>query len=357
MDPALATAFPTARLGLGEGVIVTVPAGDGVLDSAFLSGALGAAEDWRHGSVRVVNATRIGAEHGLSGRIHRVTAFTESGGSRTFIVKQETAAAVERELLFRSECGELLRGCIPGLLFGVADAIAERGVLGLEDVAPATQGDVLHGCRADEADAVVRLLARLHSGSWKVADVHALGLPRWKARPMEHDRWRDRLTRASERFPDALAASVSSRIGDLPERVVDAGNRLGSGPVSWIHVDAHLDNILFRPDGSAVLLDGCNAAIGSPVVDVARFLIEGVVTPLQPERLASLLSVYVEELRKRGVTGVGSSEVESGFALALLPLLQAAVGWAGREDLELSGRPAAICESFLRSVCAWAFLW
>ena len=336
---------------------MTVPSGDGVLDSEFLSRALGAAEDWRYGSVRVVNATRIGAEHGLSGRIHRVTAFTERGGSLSFIVKQETAAAVERELLFRSECGEFLRGCIPGLLFGVADAVAERGVLVLEDVAPATQGDVLHGCTADEADAVVRLLARLHSGSWKVAGGHAPGLPRWKARPMEHDRWRDRLTRASERFPDALEPSVSSRIRDLPERVADAGERLGSGPVSWIHVDAHLDNTLFRPDGSAVLLDWCNAAIGPPVVDVARFLTEGVLTPLQPERLASLLSVYVEELRKRGVTGVGSSEVERGFALALLPLLQAAVGWAGREDLELSGRPAALCESFLRSVCAWALLW
>ena len=333
---------------------MTVPAGDDVLDSVFLSGALGAAEDWQYGSVRVVSATRIGTEHGLSGRIHRVTACTERGGSLSFIVKQESAAAVERELLFRSECGELLRGCIPHLLCGVADAVAERGVLVLEDVAPATQGDVLHGCSADEADAVVRLLARLHSGSWTVAGVHASGLPRWSARPMEHDRWRDRLTRASERFPDALAPSVSSRIGDLPERVADAGERLGSGPVSWIHVDAHLDNTLFRPDGSAVLLDWCNAAIGPPAVDVARFLTEGVLAPLQSERAATLLSLYVEELRNRGVTGVGSREVEKGFALALLPLLQAAVGWAGRKDLELRGRSAALCESFLRSVCAWA---
>jgi thiamine kinase-like enzyme len=334
---------------------VTVPAGDDVLDPEYLSGALGATEDWRHGSIRVVAATRIGAEYGLSGRVHRVTAVTARGGSLSFIVKQESAAAVERELLFRSECEEFLRGCIPDLVCGAADAVAQRGVLVLEDVAPATQGDVLHGCTADEADAVLRLLARLHSGSWKAADgVHAPSLPRWKALPMEHDRWSDRLTRAAERFPEVLAPSVASRIRDLPERVADAGDRLGSGPVSWIHVDAHLDNILFRPDGSAVLVDWCNAAIGPPVVDVARFLTEGVVTPRQSERVARHLSVYVEELRNRGVTSAGSGEVERGFALALLPLLQGAVGWAGRKDAELQGRSAALRESFLRNVCAWA---
>ena len=333
---------------------MTVPAGDDVLDSVFLSEALGAAEDWRYGSVRVVNATRIGAEHGLSGRIHRVTAFTERGGSLSFIVKQESAAAVERELLFRRQCGELLRGCIPDLLCGVADALGERGVLVLEDVAPATQGDVLHGCTADEADAVVRLLARLHSGSWTVAGVHASGLPRWKARPMEHDRWRDQTDTSQRAVPGRSRAERLVANRRSPRRVADAVEQLGSGPVSWIHVDAHLDNTLFRPDGSAVLLDWCNAAIGPPVVDLARFLTEGVVTPLQSERAARLLSVYVEELRNRGVTGVGSGEVEKGFALALQPLLQAAVGWAGREDLELRGRSAALCESFLRSVCARA---
>ena len=176
---------------------------------------------------------RIGAEHGLSGRIHRVTAFTERGGSLSFIVKQETAAAVERELLFRSECGELLRGCIPRLLSAWPMPSPSVEVLVLEDVAPATQGDVLHGCTADEADAVVRLLARLHSGSWKVAGGHA---PEPAALESTIDgtmhRWRDRLTRASERFPDALVPSVSSRTGDLPERVADAGERLGSGPAA-----------------------------------------------------------------------------------------------------------------------------
>src|SRR5262245_56323823 len=72
---------------------------------------------------------------------------------------------------------------------------------------------------------------------------------------------------------------TSRALLDLPERVAGAGNVLGQGPVAWLQVDTHLDNTLFSPDGTVVLLDWCNAAIGPPVVDVTRFLAEGVVPP------------------------------------------------------------------------------
>ncbi len=129
-------------------------------------------------------------------------------------------------------------------------------------------------------------------------------------------------------------------------------NELTRGPASWIQVDAHLDNVLWRRDGTAVLLDWCNAAIGPPAVDLARFLVEGVVDASQPERVGALMSTYAEERRIQGARAE-LIELRAGFALALPPLLQGAIGWAGREELELTGRPAALCESFLRSLCEW----
>jgi Phosphotransferase enzyme family len=331
---------------------VILPAGDGVLAPTFLSRALSGSGEWRFGSVQVAGASQIGAEYGLSGRIHRVTVETERGGSLSIIVKQETAAAVERELLFRSHCGDLVRGCIPDLLYGATDDESGRGVLVLEDIAPAEQGDVLRGCTDDQAEAVVRVLARLHGGSWSATDDpdHA-GLPRWRAHPMEPDRWRDRLDRASDRFPKILAQHVALLL-DLPEMVAVADNALNQGPVSWLQVDAHLDNTLFRPDGMVVLLDWCNAAIGPPAVDLARFLAEGVELP-PSERVTVLLSLYATELSGFGIEDVSVAELLSGFERALLPLLLGAVGWAGRGDLDLRGRPGAVCESFLRSLCAW----
>ena len=78
-----------------------LPDDDAVLGSAWLSDELTASSEWRHGAIRVLSATRIGADHGMSGLVHRVVADTERGGRLTFVLKQDSADAVDRELLFR----------------------------------------------------------------------------------------------------------------------------------------------------------------------------------------------------------------------------------------------------------------
>jgi thiamine kinase-like enzyme len=334
---------------------VRIPAGDAVLSSEWLSGALATFRDWPHGAVRVESATRIGVGYGLSGgQIHRVVAQTERGAKCAFVVKQDRAAEVDRELLFRRHGGELLGGCLARCFGGLSDTESGRGVLVLEDVAPARQGDVLAGCTKEQARAVMRVLARVHGASWSINDdAVPRSLPRWRPAAMDRERWADRLGRARERFPEIVSPSVFAEIRDLPEQVASAVEQLTRGPASWIHVDAHLDNVLWRPDGTAVLLDWCSASIGPPAADLARFLTEGVVDAKQPERLTALLSTYAEELRLHGAQ-VEPVELKAGFALALRPLLQGVVGWAGREDLELAGRTASLCENFLRSVCDWS---
>jgi hypothetical protein len=331
---------------------MTIPAGDALLSSEWLRRTLETSPTWPDGAVRVVSATRIGVDYGLSGRIHRVVAETR-GGPVSFVVKQEGSAQVERELLFRSRFGERLRGCIAECFGGTSDSKSGSGVLVLEDVAPALQGDVLRGCTHAQAEAVVRALARVHGTSWEVQDdLVPPSLPRWRPIPMERDRWADRLGRARERFPEILNRSLLAEVHDLPEEVASSVEQLIRGPASWIHVDAHLDNVLWRPNGTAVLLDWGNAAIGPPPVDLARFFIEGVVDASQPERVGGLVSTYAEELRVQGARA-GLAELQAGLALTLPPLLQGVIGWAGREDLELTGRPAAVCENFLRSLCDW----
>ena len=333
---------------------MSVPDGDAVLSSEWLNSALAASPDWPHGALRVLSAARIGVGYGLSGRIHRVGVETARGGLASLVVKQDGSAEVARELLFRSHCGDRLPGCIAECFGGLSDSESGRGVLVLEDVAPARQGDVLARCTDDQARAVTRALARVHGASWSVDD-DALprSLPRWRPAPMEPDQWTDRLRRARGRYPEILSPALFAELRDLPEEVANAVDQLTRGPASWIHVDSHLDNVLWRPDGTAVLLDWCNASIGPPAADLARFLTEGVVDTAQPERLSDLLSTYADELRVSGAR-VELSELKAGFALTLRPLLQGVVGWTGREDLELAGRPAALCQSFLRSLCDWS---
>jgi hypothetical protein len=171
---------------------------------------------------------------------------------------------------------------------------------------------------------------------------------------MEPSRWNDTIRRAQERFPETLTTSVAANIRDIPNEVANSVERLTRGPASWIQVDAHLDNVLWRPDGTAVLLDWSSAAIGPPSVDLARFITEGVVRASEQERLVALLSTYVGALRARGVAGVGLTELRSTVALALPPLLQGAVGWAGRPDVVLTGRAGSLCQNLLQSVCDWS---
>jgi aminoglycoside phosphotransferase (APT) family kinase protein len=333
-----------------------IPAGDAVLESAWLSGLLGESSSWPHGWVRVMSAERIGTDYGLSGHVHRVVAEAEHGGSLTFVVKRESAEAVERALLFQRQNGEILRGAIPECFAGASDRETGRGVLVFDDVAPAEQGDVLAGCTDEQAEALVRVLARVHGASWRSSDdSFPARLPRWDARPLGSEQWSDRLTRAGERFPGILTPTLSERLHDVPVRVARAVERLRAGPASWIHVDAHLDNVLWRRDGTAVLLDWSGAAIGPPAVDLARCLTEGVDAGSQPERAAALLSTYVLELRTRGVDAsiVGLRRM---LADGLVLLLQSAVGWAGKqEDREPPSRLAALRENLLRSVCAWRY--
>jgi hypothetical protein len=98
-----------------------------------------------------------------------------------------------------------------------------------------------------------------------------------------------------------------------------------------------------------VLLDWSTAAIGPPSVDVVRCLVEGMATP---STAGPLLGAYADELRREGVTA-GAAELRVGMRNALPALVQGAVGWAGREGLTQHARMEDVCESFLRSVCAW----
>ena len=334
---------------------VRVPTGDSVLSSEWLNGVLEKSNVWPHGAFRVLNATRIGAEYGLSGRIHRVVAETIRGTSISFVVKQDRVEEVERELLFRSESDDAVRGCVAECFGGASDRATGNGVLVLEDVYLAVQGDVLRGCTDVQAEAVIRALARVHAASWRGReDALRPGLPRWRPDSMEPSRWKDAIRRAQERFPGTLTSDVADGIRDLPDEVANSVERLTRGPRSWIQVDTHLDNVLWRPDGTAVLLDWSSAAIGPPSVDLARFLTEGVVSASEQDRLDALLSTYVEELKVRGIAAVGLTDLRSTVALALRPLLQGAVGWAGRHDVELSGRPGSLCRNLLQSVCDWS---
>jgi hypothetical protein len=324
-------------------------------NSELLNAVAAASPESPGGVVRVRSVARFGAGYGLSGgQVYRVHADSESGGLSSFVVKREGAEAVARALHFHRAVGLRATGSVAALLGGLVDSESDTGVLVLEDVAPAEQGDVLAGCTAARARAAVRSLARIHAVS-RIAtgEEHANDAPRWAAAVTAPDAWEARLSVAAPRFPDVLNPSIVDRLHGASRIVGPAIESLRQSAACWIHGDAHLDNVLFRPDGTAVLLDWSGAALGWAAVDLATLLTEDVNAGARAELATELVVAYVDELVSGGGEAMLGDPWEA-LSNGLAPLVQAAIRWAARdEDREPQTRMQALQENLLRCVCAW----
>lgn len=306
-----------------------------------------ASPEWPHGAVVVRSVTPIGVGYALSGSVYRVEADSDHGPV-SFVLKHERAEAIERALRFHRLVGQSVETAIPTLLGGAADEESGTGVLLLEDITPAVQGDALLPCTEAEALAIVRTLARVHA----VRPAEDAG-PRWKPRVLSPDEWVERLDAASQRFPEIVTPGLCDRLGDIPDRAARAVAALGAGPVSWIHGDAHLDNVLFRPDGTAVLLDWSGPVVGPPAVDLARLLTEGVNAGERGDLAVAVVGAYADELALHGLPP-DKGKLRDALAEAIVLLVQTAVAWAARkEEREPVERIRALQENLLRSALAW----
>ena len=112
--------------------------------------------------------------------------------------------------------------------------------------------------------------------------------------------------------------------------------------------------MLFRSDGTAVLLDWSGAAIGPGAVDLARLLTEGVNAGARSALATELIRNYRNELAAGGAEAM-IGDPWRALSDGLAPLVQTAIAWAARnETREPRIRMQALQENLLRSMCAWA---
>jgi len=241
-----------------------------------------------------VHVEPIGLEYGFSSRLFRCR-LEGSGTPPSVAVKlwSSERPADLREVPFYAEFAPVLGVRLPGCHYGAIEG--QHGILVLEDLEHATQGDCLDQLDDAGVAAMARAVAALHATWWKRSELSAAAwLPPMSVRTPEWllSRREQYLAHYGERAPQWVRHMLQN-VEALNQRALAW---LADAPHTLLHADLHLDNVLF--DGGAehpVLLDWARVARGPAAIDLVELLFS-----LAPEWRPAL-AIYLEEMRRRGV--------------------------------------------------------
>ena len=210
--------------------------------------------------------------------------------------------AYEKEVRFYQELVDGLAVRTPVVHHSDIDTTTGAFVLLMEDMAPATQGDQLVGCSVDEARAALSELVGIHAPRWGDPALHELEWlkgERGPARDMMIQMLPVLWTGFLERYDDDLTDQVRSAGAVVFARL--ASFYEDREPVTVVHGDYRLDNLLFHPaDGSVAVLDWQTCTIGPGPADAAYFVGAGLLPEVRRAHETELFDHYF-----RGLVGAG----------------------------------------------------
>ncbi|MEZ5209292.1 MAG: phosphotransferase [Acidimicrobiales bacterium] len=172
---------------------------------------------------------------------------------------------------------------------------------------PRRQGDQIAGCTIDEAALAMTELGKLHASYW---DDPSLDGREWLAHRARPD---SAMILASmyDGFAGGFAERYGDRLPDLTLTVVEAfSGRIGDwlatdeGPLTLLHTDYRLDNMLFGTGPGApplTVVDWQTPAVGVGASDAAYFLGGGLGIDDRRTHERDLLEVYRQSLAAGGV--------------------------------------------------------
>lgn len=278
-------------------------------------------------------------EGGLYGQIFRLKLaydLSESDGPRTVIAKfssdnpemrqrPNTRAAYEREVCFYQEAaGE---NAIPVPTCYYADIDVESGwhIILLEDLAPARSGSKTRGCSQTEAKTAIQHIARFHARWWdnpKLDNFAWLALAPAVPGDAELTLFRERLwpeflRKVGKQLPDE-AMEIGGLLGKQRSRI--AQRLFAENPVTMIHADYHLENMMFGTagDDSFFVVDWQFVRRGRGIWDVAYFLSQNLTPEDRRAIEIDLLQDYLKILGEYGVKNYSLDDAMYDYRLSLL---------------------------------------
>ena len=306
------------RRGYVPTVIVADPA---QITPDWLTETLHAAGVGRGGRVIEAHPRQVGTgQMARNFRFELVWSGDAAGAPRSVVAKvpsddptsRATGSAIgayRKEVEFYRQVAPTVGIRTPHVYLALIEDGSDDFVLLMEDVAPAEQGDQLAGCSVERARLALDELAKLHAPRWddpSLADLPFLHDPAAERAanlavmyaalwPGFRDRYADRLA------PELLA--VADRLGPRIERWALATT---DAPLTVVHGDYRLDNMLFGTGPGApplAVVDWQTVARGPAASDASYFIGAGLPTPERRGHEEPLLHAYWDALGVHGVTG------------------------------------------------------
>ena len=211
-----------------------------------------------------------------------------------------------REVKFYRTFDEVAQKIAPRALYTALDEDSHRFVLIMEDMSPASQGDQLGGCSADDAALALSYAARLHGAHWNDDGLDELDWLQGSQSAPEEMLTPEQVAGLwygfKDRYADHLTPDVA-RVGDAYAEALPQWSDTYDGPRVLSHGDYRLDNMLFgkSADQPLAIVDWQTAGVRAPALDVAYFLGAGLRQADLPAHERPLLDHYLTALQEEGV--------------------------------------------------------
>lgn len=216
----------------------------------------------------------------------------------------------EKEARFYRDLARKVDISIPHCHRVELDEESRLSTLLFEDLAPAEQGDQIAGCTVEEATLVVDQMPALHAPLWGSSDLDRIG---WLAAPSAEsasgvaDFYAALLPGFLDRFDDRISPELRALAPRFGDSLATWASRRARGPLTLVHGDFRLDNLLFGPGPSGAprvtVVDWQTVALGIGTDDLSYFLGAGLVPEVRRSVERDLVRRYHEGLLARGVEG------------------------------------------------------
>jgi aminoglycoside phosphotransferase (APT) family kinase protein len=234
--------------------------------------------------------------------------------------RQRVAQGYRAEVMFYSQIARTVDVSTPRCWYS---AITEDGTdftLLLEDLQPARPGVQIESCSLNQASDAVENLAALHAPRWNdvtLLEMKGVGLT----------------DSASAQFVGEIFATAVddfvARFDALGDEDIETLHRCAEAVCPWlltrpdpfavVHGDYRLDNLMFPPAGRGVFaLDWQTVGVAPPGRDLAYFIGTALRPEDRPHWESDLVTLYFDELRRRGVQDYSPSECFDDYRLGPL---------------------------------------